>query len=148
MCFALDFRTKNILHITHPTFRPVFKAMSSLKCPPKGPSGGSACRESQAMRQRQPRVAVLAELGNKASNTAGGTLCSHCEGCMTEVQRGGLTELKSTAAQFCRPSSPSSRCGQGWLFWGPRGDLPQASFLISGGLQAISGTPWLVEASP
>lgn len=39
MCFALDFRTKNILHRIQSTFRPFLadavKAMSSLKCPQK-----------------------------------------------------------------------------------------------------------------
>lgn len=71
-------------------------------------TGRSVCRESQAMQQRQPRVAVLSEPGNMASNTDGGTVCNHFEGCTIETQRGWLTELKSPAAHFCRLAVPAT----------------------------------------
>lgn len=50
--FALDFRTKNILHRTHSTFRPflaeALKALSSQRCPQKYcPVGVSARRAMQ-----------------------------------------------------------------------------------------------------
>lgn len=44
--------------------------------------------------------------------------------------------------------NPRSRCQQGWLLGGCEGEAVHAFSPASGGLLAIGGTLWLVDASP